>query len=205
MGFPGPGGSWPRGKTRLQPDPYDDGLPNKRHDPSHQTRPPAGHSGLVWSPDAALMDTVACLQLDMEELRAGSRSRRTPPPDIWTSQGPPRQTKVPRFAGVTSWEQQYKQVFDAILRSNSWDNATAALQLLSHLEGDALNVALLVPESRLGLVGALTEHSGSPGRLEEYLRQFERTTRTAGEDPSIFAIELETLAVKAFGDMGQTA
>ena len=31
------------------------------------------------------------------------------------------------------------------------------------------------------------------------------TTRTAGEDPSIFATALETLAVKAFGDMGQTA
>ena len=33
-------------------------------------------------------------------------------------------------------------------------------------------------------------------------RQFEKTTRLAGEDPSIFAIALETLAVKAFGDMG---
>ena len=28
--------------------------------------------------------------------------------------------------------------------------------------------------------------------------------RSAGEDPSIFAIALETLAVKALGDMGQT-
>ena len=32
-----------------------------------------------------------------------------------------------------------------------------------------------------------------------------KTTRTAGEDPSIFATALETLAVKVFGDMGQTA
>ena len=157
------------------------------------------------------MDTVARLQLDMEELRAGSRSRT--PPDNLTLQGPPRQVaftsiKVPRFARVTSWE-QYKQVFDAIVRSNGWDDATAALQLLSHQEGDALNVTLLVPESRratrVGLVGALTVHYGSPGRLADYQRQFERTTRTAGEDPSIFAITLETLAVKAFGDMGQTA
>ena len=31
--------------------------------------------------------------------------------------------------------------------SNGWDDVTAALQLLSHLDGDALNVALLVPES----------------------------------------------------------
>ena len=54
-------------------------------------------------------------------------------------------TKLPKFAGVTSWE-QYRQVLDAIARSNGWDDATAALQLLSHLEGNMLNVALLVPE-----------------------------------------------------------
>ena len=117
-------------------------------------------------------------------------------------------TKVPRFDGTTSWE-QYKPVFDAIVRSNGWDNDTAALQLFSHLEGDALNVALLVPFSRrlsrTGLVGALSAHYGLPGQLADYRRQFEKTTRTAGEDPSIFATALETLAVKAFGDMGQTA
>ena len=73
--------------------------------------------------------------------------------------------KVPRFDGTTGWE-QYKQVFDAIVRSNGWDNDTVALQLFSHLEGDALNVALLVPLSRrlsrTGLVGALSAHYGSP-------------------------------------------
>ena len=52
---------------------------------------------------------------------------------------------------------------------------------------------------------ALTAHYGSPGRLANYRRQFEGTTRTVGEDPAIFATALETLAVKAFGDMGQTA
>ena len=116
-------------------------------------------------------------------------------------------TKVLKFAGTTSWE-QYRQVFDAIVLSNRWDDATAALQLLSHLEGDALNVALLVPPphraSRVGLVDSLTVHYGSPGRLADYRRQFEKITRTAGEDPSIFAIALETLAVKAFWYVGQT-
>ena len=101
------------------------------------------------------------------------------------------------------------QTVDAIVRSNGWDNDTAALQLFSHLEGDALNVALLVPISRrlsrTGLVDALSAQYGSPGRLADYRRQFERTTRTAGEDPSIFATALETLAMKAFGDMGHTA
>ena len=100
-------------------------------------------------------------------------------------------------------------MFVDIVLSNGWDDVTAALQLLSHLEGDALNVALLVaaPQraSRVGLVDAQTAHYCSPGRLADYQRQFEKTTRTAGEDASIFAIALETLAVKAFGDMGQTA
>ena len=65
--------------------------------------------------------------------------------------------------------------------------------------------SLLRCVSGVGLVDALTAHYGSPGRLADYRRQFERTTRTVGEDPAIFATALETLAVKAFGDMGQTA
>ena len=154
---------------------------------------------------------MARLQQDLADIRAESRQFRTPgvPPVVPT----PRQaaytsTKVPRFGGMTSWE-QYRQVFDAIVLSNGWSDATAALQLLSYLEGDALNVVLLVPmsrrTSRTGLVDALSAHCGSPGRLADYRRQFEKTTRSAGEDPSIFAIALETLAVKTFGDMGQTA
>ena len=77
-------------------------------------------------------------------------------------------TTVPRFAGVTSWE-QYRQVFDVIAQSNGWDDATTALHLLSHLEGDVLNVALLVLEARramqTGLVGAMTEHLWIPGSI----------------------------------------
>ena len=125
-------------------------------------------------------------------LRAENRLLRTPavPQVVCT----PRQaafttTKVPRFGGTTSWE-QYRQVFDAIVRSNGWDNDTASLQLFSHLEGDALNVALLVPLSRrlsrTCLVDALTAHYGSPGRLADYRRQFERTTRTVGSHKDIW-------------------
>ena len=164
-----------------------------------------------WSPENILIDTVARLQRELADIRAESRQLRTPgvSPVVPT----PRQaafttTKVPRFTGTTSWE-QYRQLFDAIVLSKGWDDATAALQLLSHLEGDALNVALLVPVPRrtstMGLVDALSAHYGSPDRLADYRRQFEKTTRSAGEDPSIFVIALETLAVKAFGDMGQTA
>ena len=167
---------------------------------------------VAWSPENILVDTVARMQQDLADIRAESRQLRTPgvPPVVHT----PRQaafttTKVPRFGGTTSWE-QYRQVFEAIVLSNGWDDAMAALQLLSHLEGDALNVALLMPmsrqTSRTGLVDALSAHYGSPGRLAYYRRQFEKTTRSAGEDPSILiAIALETLAVKAFEDMGQMA
>ena len=156
---------------------------------------------VAWSHENILIDTVARLQHDWADIRAESRQLRTPgfPPAFTT-------TKVPRFGGTTSWE-KYRQVFDAIVLSNGWDDATAALLLLSHLEGDALNVTLLVSRqtSRTGLVDALSAHYGSPGRLADYRCQIAKATRSAWEDPSIFAIALETLAVKAFWDMGQTA
>ena len=67
-------------------------------------------------------------------------------------------------------------------------------------------MALLVPEAtrvtRIGLAGVPTEHYGSPGRLADDRCQFERNVRQNGEDPSKFAVALETLAVKAFGDIG---
>ena len=89
--------------------------------------------------------------------------------------------------------------------SNGWDDVTAALQLLSHLDGDALNVALLIPESRRVVPGflirSLSDHYNSPGRLAEYKRQFQRVVRRPRDDQSIFAIELETLARRAFIDI----
>ena len=59
--------------------------------------------------------------------------------------------------------------------------------------------------SRKELTDALSSHYGSPGRLANYRREFDKTVQKQGEDPSNFAITLETLAVKAFGNMGQTA
>ena len=48
---------------------------------------------------------------------------------------------------------------------------------------------------------SLSEHYGSPERLAEYKRQFRRAFRRPDDDPSIFAIELETLAWRAFADI----
>ena len=51
------------------------------------------------------------------------------------------------------------------------------------------------------LVGALSEHYGSIGRLAEYRRQFVRISRSPGDDLLVFAIELETLARRVFVDV----
>ena len=76
--------------------------------------------------------------------------------------------------------------------SNGWGDTTAALQLLSHLQDDALSLALLIPmprrASRKELTDALSSHYGSPGRLANYRREFDKTVRKPGEDPSNFAI-----------------
>ena len=164
-----------------------------------------------WSPVAALENTVSRMQRDLEELQTENRFLRTPRapgPVLLVRQAALTTTKVPWFNGSTSWE-QYQQVFDAIVLSNGWGDATAALQLLSHLQDDALSMALLLPmplrASRKELTDALSSHYGSPGRLANYRREFDKTVRKWGEDPSNFAISLETLAVKAFGNMGQTA
>ena len=164
-----------------------------------------------WLPVEKLEGTVSRMQRDMENLQTENRflrTRRTTGPVPLVRQAALTTTKVPWFSGSTSWE-QYQQVFDAIALSNGWGDATVALQLLSHIQGDALSVALLMPmprrASRKELTDALSSHYGSPGRLASYRRQFDKTERKPGEDPANFGITLETLAVKAFGDIGQTA
>ena len=39
----------------------------------------------------------------------------------------------------------------------------------------------------------------------DYRRQFERVSRRPGDDPSVFAIELETLAMRALADLKVSA
>ena len=181
-------------------------LADQRKDTAGRNRP-----NNEWSPVAALEDTVSRMQRELEDLQRENRflrKPRAPVPMPLVRQAALTTTKVPWFNGSTSWE-QYQQVFDAIVVSNGWGDATAALQLLSHLQDDALSVALLIPmplqASRKELTDALSSHYGSPGRLANYRREFDKTVRKRGEDPSNFAITLEMLAVKAFGTMGQTA
>ena len=51
------------------------------------------------------------------------------------------------------------------------------------------------------LIKSLSNHYNAPGRLAGYKRQFQRAFRRPGDDQSIFAIELETLARRAFIDI----
>ena len=147
------------------------GLADQRKDTTGRNR-----QNDEWSPVAALEDTVSRMQRDLEDLQTENRFLRTPRAPVpvpRVRQAALTTTKVPWFNGSTSWE-QYQQVFDAIVLSNGWGDATAALQLLSHLQDDALSVALLIPmllrASRKELTDALSSHYGSPDRLANYRR-----------------------------------
>ena len=52
-----------------------------------------------------------------------------------------------------------------------------------------------------GVLQLQSEHYSSSGRLAEYKRQFRRAFLRPDDDPSIFAIELEMLAQRAFADI----
>ena len=164
--------------------------------------------GLQLSP--AVRGKIIKLQRDLEEARAESRYLRAQPvnsPAVAVSAVKFTRTPVPRYDGISDWD-QYREVYEAIVISNGWDDLTAALQLLAHLDGEALNVALLVPEDqrrRPGmLIESLTAHYTSPGRLSQRRRQLEQMTRPVGEDPAVFAIALESLVRRAFVDVDPT-
>ena len=76
---------------------------------------------------------MAHLQLEAEALKFVQSApptlpvRTLPVPSI-RSKPVAFTSTVPKFSGVTSWD-QYRQVFDAIFRSNGWDDAKVAIQL----------------------------------------------------------------------------
>ena len=86
---------------------------------------------------------------------------------------------------------------------------TAALQLFAHLDGEALNVALLMPAAQRerwkDLVDDLSEYYDSPGRLVVVWRRFESASRRSGVDPATIATELGIVAMRGFADMGERA
>ena len=167
-----------------------------------------GVEGLGF-PHKTLERAVTQLQKELDDCHTEFEITRRLTPTPAVNRRQPRQarftsTPVPRYSGKSNWE-EYREIFEAIVCSNGWDDVTAALQLLSYLDGDALNIALLVPECQRAvpgfLINSLSDHYNSPGRLAEYKCQFQRVVRRPGDDPSVFAIELETLARRAFIDI----
>ena len=124
--------------------------------------------------------------------------------------GPHRFTNaaVPRIDGTGCW-QQHLLVFQAITKSNGWSSDMAAQQLFAHLDGEALQVALLladrIRECWKDLVDELLAYYNTPGRLAVFRRQFENAYRRPGSDPATFATELGILALRGFSDMKEKA
>ena len=112
-------------------------------------------------------------------------------------------TAAPRFDGTGCW-QQHLLVFRAIMKSNGWSTAMAALQLFAHLDGEALQVTLLMPdkvrERWKDLVDKLSAYYDTPRRLAVAHRQFENACRRPGLDPATFGTELGILALHGFAD-----
>ena len=117
---------------------------------------------------------------------------------------------VPKFDGTVCW-QQHQQVFNAIAKSNGWDDTTAALQLYAHLEGEALslNVALLMPEDERAnqeeLADALSKYYNSLGRLASGDIQEEVCKCGSPGWGGSRCLRNGTLAVWGFGDVSLKA
>ena len=126
-------------------------------------------------------------------MKKGARVTGTRGPDgrnIVRTEGRFTNTAAPRVNGGGCW-QQHLQIFQTIVKSNGWTDGTAALQLFAHLNGEALNVALLMLEDERGkwedLSRGLSDYYDSPGRLAVFRRQVESATRRPGMDPATFA------------------
>ena len=136
-----------RQEEEIQTPPRREPRRNEGHQPRGRCWPLGTLQTDEWSPVAALENALSRMQRDIEDLQTENQFLRTPRAPVSVSlvrQAAFTTTKVPWFNGSTSWE-QYQQAFDAIVFSNGWDDATAVLQLLSHLQDDALSVALLIP------------------------------------------------------------
>ena len=115
---------------------------------------------------------VSQLQRDVEDCRKERELARNQTPAVILR--PQRRsgftsTPVPRHSGKSNWE-QYRELFEAIVCMNGWDDVTAALQLLSHLDGDALNVVVIRTLQRSGAITSVSfrGHFG----VREMIHQF---------------------------------
>ena len=94
-----------------------------------EKRQDEGGTERLCSPHMTLEMAVIQLQKDLDDCRTEFEITRKLNPAV--DRRPPRQagftsTPVPRYSGKSNWE-QYREIFEAIVCSNGWDNVTAAL------------------------------------------------------------------------------
>ena len=81
--------------------------------------------------------------------------------------------------------------------------------MFAHLDGEALQVALLMPdrirERWKDFVDELSAYYNTLGRLAVFRRQFENAHRHLGLDPANLAAELGILALRGFSHMKEKA
>ena len=111
--------------------------------------------GMVAStPESGAPDWTHGGQVDQFSPIREGRSWLSPPRKLKTPEPDAEQIlSSPLGAGILRTVSQLDrpnpvqtESFDAIAKSNGWKDETAALQLFVHLEGEALNVALLMLE-----------------------------------------------------------
>ena len=83
------------------------------------------------------------------------------------------------------------------------------IKLFVHLEGEALNVALLMPEGEHttleGLLQGLLSYYNSPERLAVFRRRFDIVTRREGGGPLCVCYGIIDFSGSRFGDIGPQA
>ena len=116
------------------PESHSDWPPEVEYSEKLISRRPQDEGGTegLCSPNMQLEMAVVRLQKYIDDCRTELELARKQTPAVGLR--PPSRsgftsTPVPRYSGKSNWE-------------HGWDDVTAALQLLSHLDGDALNVAL---------------------------------------------------------------
>ena len=108
-----------------------------------------------------------CNPMYFQGVRTIRKSNSTGPQRFGQPWPDPIDSPIQPSRGLTGCWQQHLLAFQAITKSNGWSPDTAALQLFAHLDGEALQVALLLPdrirECWKDLVDELSAYYNTPG------------------------------------------
>ena len=109
-----------------------------------------------------------------------------------------------RFSGEGKTSlKQYLRQFELVATFNNWDNEEKSLQLVTSLEGAALDTLDRVngPMTYQGVVCALKSRFPDYDCTSSYQNAFDTASRRSGEEPGSLATRLGELAFKAYPDV----